>query len=121
MRVKLKAVKEALRRGLHQPIPAQGRWLKQVVAGYFAYHAVPTNGRALKAFRQHVIDLWRRALRRRSQRDGFTWARMAKLAAAWLPKPRILHPWPSVRFAVKHPRWVPDAGIPHVRICAGGA
>ena len=24
-------------------------------------------------------------------------------------------------FAVKHPRWEPYAGIPHVRICAGGA
>ena len=21
------------------------------------------------------------------------------------PKPRILHPWPERRFAVKHPRW----------------
>src|ERR671939_1043269 len=70
MRAKLKAVKEALRRCLHQPIPAQGRWLKQVVVGYFAYHAVPTNRRALMAFRNHVIALWRRALRRRSQKDG---------------------------------------------------
>ena len=25
------------------------------------------------------------------------------------------------RLAVKHPRWEPYAGIPHVRICAGGA
>ncbi len=24
-------------------------------------------------------------------------------------------------FAVKHPRWEPYAGKPHVRICAGGA
>ena len=24
-------------------------------------------------------------------------------------------------FAVKHPRWEPDAGMPHVRFCAGGA
>ena len=37
--------------------------------GYFNYHAVPTNARALHAFRHHVIDLWRRALRRRSQKD----------------------------------------------------
>jgi hypothetical protein len=22
----------------------------------------------------------------------------------WFPKPRILHPWPSARFALKHPR-----------------
>jgi RNA-directed DNA polymerase len=29
---------------------------------------------------------------------------MAKLADDWLPKPRILHPWPNQRFAVRHPR-----------------
>ena len=45
---------------------------------------------------------------------------MKKLAADWLPKARILHPWPNQRFAVKHPRWEPYAGIPPVRICAGG-
>jgi RNA-directed DNA polymerase len=52
----------------------------------------------------YVADLWRRTLRRRSQKDGFTWDRMTKLADAWLPAPRILHPWPDQRFAVKHPR-----------------
>ena len=49
------------------------------------------------------------------------WERMQKLADDWLPKPRILHPWPDARFAVTHPRWEPYAGIPLVRICAGGA
>jgi RNA-directed DNA polymerase len=29
---------------------------------------------------------------------------MTKLADDWLPKPRILHPWPNQRFAVRHPR-----------------
>jgi RNA-directed DNA polymerase len=48
-----------------------------------------------------------------------TWARMEKLANDWLPELRVLHPWPSQRFAVKHPRWEPYAGIPLVRICAG--
>ena len=51
-----------------------------------------------------------------SQRDGATWKRVEKLADAFLPKPRILHPWPSDRFAVKYPRWEPYAGNPHVRI-----
>src|SRR5262249_7140361 len=32
------------------------------------------------------------------------------------PKPRILHPWPDARFAVRHPRWEPYARIGHVRI-----
>jgi hypothetical protein len=27
-----------------------------------------------------------------------------KLADDWLRKPRILHPWPNERFAVKYPR-----------------
>ena len=104
MRAKLKDIKAELRRRMHQPIPNQGRWLKQVVTGHFAYYAVPTNSRALSAFRHYVTDLWRRALRRRSQKDGFTWDRMTKLVADWLPAPRILHPWPDQRFAVKHPR-----------------
>jgi RNA-directed DNA polymerase len=121
MRTKLREIKDELRRRMHQPIPEQGRWLKQIVTGFFAYHAVPTNGAALSAFRYHVINLWRRSLRRRSQRDGLTWQRMGKLADDWLPTPKILHPWPQQRFAVKHPRWEPYAGIPHVRIGAGDA
>ncbi|MGO1081339.1 group II intron reverse transcriptase/maturase [Inquilinus sp. CA228] len=104
MRAKLQAVKQGLRQRMHQPIPIQGKWLGQVVKGYFNYHAVPTNGRALAAFRFFVTELWQRTLRRRSQKDGMTWERISRLANDWLPKPRILHPWPQARFAVKHPR-----------------
>jgi RNA-directed DNA polymerase len=104
MRAKLREIKEEMRRRRHQPLAVQGRWLRQVVTGFFAYHAVPTNGRALGAFRYHVTNLWRRTLRRRSQKDRTTWARITKLADDWLPRPRILHPWPSQRFAVTHPR-----------------
>jgi hypothetical protein len=43
-------------------------------------------------FRHYSTDLWRRTLRRRSQKDGFTWDRMTKLADGWFPAPRILHP-----------------------------
>jgi len=121
MRAKLQAVKEQLRRRMHQPIPTVGVWLGRVVKGYFNYHAVPTNYHALVAFRDETIRLWRHALGRRSQGGGPTWERMMKLADEWLPKPGILHPWPNQRFAVRHPRWEPYAGKPHVRICAGGA
>jgi hypothetical protein len=44
-----------------------------------------------------------------------------RLADTWLPPPRILHPWPERRFAVRHPRWQPYARIGPVRIYAGGA
>lgn len=104
MRAKLQDIKAELRRRMHWPIPKQGKWLSQIVGGHFAYFAVPTNIRALTAFRYQVIDLWRRTLQRRSQKDGATWERIVQLANDYLPKPRNLHPWPSVRFAVKHSR-----------------
>src|SRR6202521_32912 len=121
MRVKLQAIKQELRRRMHQPIPQQGRWLQQVVTGYFNYHAVPTNSSTLTAFLFHVTNIWRRTLRQRSQKDWTTWERIKRLADDWLPQPRILHPWPERRFAVRHPRREPYARIGPVRICAGGA
>ncbi len=104
VRAKLAEVKVELRRRMHQTIPEQGDWLAQVLRGVFAYYAVPTNYAALADFRAQIVWLWRRALRRRSQKDGTLWDRMTKLANDYLPKPRILHPWPNQRFAAKHPR-----------------
>ena len=104
MRKKLKEVKAKLLAMRHEPVRDQGRWLGAVMRGYCAYHAVPTNLRALSTFRHHVIQLWRRALRRRSQNGEVQWRRMDRLSAQWLPLPRILHPWPERRFAVTHPR-----------------
>ena len=107
--MKLKEIKVELRRRMHQGIPEQGKWLGAVVRGHMNYHAVPTNMRSILTFGHHVKNLWRRTLRRRSQKDGLTFERMDKIAAAYLPRPRILHPWPNIRFAVKHPRWEPSA------------
>jgi len=104
MRAKLKMIKTEMRRRMHQPIPVQGKWLRYVVRGYFNYHAVPTNARALVAFRTEIARRWYRVLTRRSERTKLNWERMKRLIDDWLPKPRILHPWPDKRFAVSHPR-----------------
>ena len=109
MRAKLQAIQTDLQRKMHETIGAQGRWLRAVVRGYFNYHAVPTNSSALYAFRYHVLMLWHRALRRRSQKDRTTIATMQRLGDLWLPAPHILHPLPIHRFAVKHPRREPSA------------
>jgi RNA-directed DNA polymerase len=121
MKIKLKEIKDRLRRRMHEPISTAGKWLGQVVRGYFNYHAVPTNGRSLVAFRRQVMRLWYRTLRRRGNRHRVTWKDMLRLRDEFLPRPLIQHPWPEQRFAVKHPRWEPYAGKPHVRFCAGGA
>ncbi len=98
MRAKLKSVKTEMRRRMHHPIPEQGRWLARVLQGHYNYYAVPDNSEALRGFREAVIRLWRKALARRSQKGRITWERLRRLADRWLPRPRILHPWPNVRF-----------------------
>ena len=101
MRAKLVEIKEALNRMRHVPVPEQGRWLGQVMRGYLAYFAVPTNSRKITSFHHFVVWHWRRALSRRSQKANVSWARMERIAARWLPPARISHPWPQRRFLVK--------------------
>jgi group II intron reverse transcriptase/maturase len=98
MRAKLSKVKAELIRRRHLPIPDQGRWLASVLRGHCNYYAVPDNSAAINAFRFRIIGHWLMALRRRSQRTRLTWKRMHRLAERWLPRVRILHPWPNDRF-----------------------
>lgn len=103
MTAKLKQVKTELTRRRHLPVPEQGRWLASVIAGHQAYYAVPGNAKAVRSFREQAIRHWRHALRRRSQRNRVTWERMKRIASRYLPKTKIVHPWPDVRFAATHP------------------
>ena len=48
--------------------------------------------------------LWRSMLIHRGGKRNLTWVRMSKLAGRWIPSPRILHPYPRVRFDAIHPR-----------------
>ena len=103
-RTKLREVKAALMRGRHSPVPQQGQWPRGVVQGYLNYHAIPGNMAALQAFRTEAVHHWHFALRRRSQRSRMPWDRFCKIADRWIPKPKIQHPVPNVRFFAKHPR-----------------
>jgi RNA-directed DNA polymerase len=99
MRARLKAIRQALTRRMHEPIPAVGRWLRRVVQGYFNYHAVPGNVDRLAAFRKEVSRAWLHTLRRRGQRGRMPWTRFARLVERYLPRARVLHPYPHQRFA----------------------
>ena len=101
---KLRAIRDALRRNRHQPIPVQGRWLAQVFRGYANYHGVPTNSKAVNTFRGQLIKSWYRSLRRRSQKRRIDWLKMTHLARRWIPANHICHPWPQARFDAKHSR-----------------
>ena len=90
--------------GMREPLERIGAWLRSVLQGYYRYHAVPGNLRAMSAFRHRVQRLWRQILRRRGQRSKAGWQRIGSLSACWLPAPRVLHPYPRVRFDATHPR-----------------
>lgn len=100
MRAKLKAIRAELVRRMHDPVPVVGGWLRAVLQGYYRYFAVPGNGWALESFRHRIVRHWRHSLSRRSQTGRVSWQRMQRLAALWLPPPRILHPYPSQRLCV---------------------
>jgi len=104
MTAKLRSIGVELRKRRHKPIAETGDWLKQVVRGYFNYHAVPGNLPRLETFRQQIARHWRLALRRRSQRSRWTWKRFETLMALYLPRPKVLHPYPLARFRAMHPR-----------------
>lgn len=105
MRAKLAEIKTQLRRRMHEPVSDMGKWLRSVVQGWFNYHAVPGNSPCLDQFRTQVQRLWLGVVRRRSQKGRhWTWDRMSRLIRYWLPRPRILHPYPNERLTVSYPR-----------------
>jgi RNA-directed DNA polymerase len=104
MVAKLHAIKAELIRRRHEPSTLVGEWLQKITLGYYQYHAVPGNLGRLRVFMHRLRRLWRRVLVRRSQRGRVSWRRHNPLLDRWIPIPRVLHPYPSARFAAKHPR-----------------
>ena len=93
---------------------ASAKWCEEAVSALRALlavvrlnnHAVPVNIDRLSVFGQRLRRLWRLPLRRRSQQP-VPWAKVSRIFATWLFAPRVLHPYPAVRFLATHPRWKP--------------
>lgn len=81
-------------------IHVQGRWLRQVVQGYFNYFGVPSNIEALQSFRAEICRGWRKALRRRGNKNPMSWRRLQKYISFWIPSASIIHPYPNQRWRV---------------------
>jgi group II intron reverse transcriptase/maturase len=99
---KIKDIHQQLRQRMHAKTANTVKWLQSVVRGYFQYHAIPGNEAQLRAFRNDVLRLWRRQLRRRSQRSRWTRERFRERLAILIPDVCILHPYPDARFFVRH-------------------
>ena len=100
---------------------AVDRIRRAIANGWLNYFAVPGSTRWLQGFCYLLQRRWLRALRRRSQRDRFSWRRLRRMTKLLWPSVRVRHPWPGQRF-----RWpfTPKVGAVclngHARICAGG-
>ena len=94
-RATLKQVKVGLRKRMHWPLNAQGKWLRAVSTGYFNYHAIPGNTDTLRQWRTQVGRHWLHTLQRRSQKDRTRWDWFSSVANTWLPPARAKLPWPE--------------------------
>ena len=97
---KLKAVKVELRRRMHTPVPEMGRYVRSVILGHMRYYAVPMNAVSVSDFRIGVARIWRRVLKRRSQKSHMPWTRMQRYIVRWVPQTHVCHPYPWQRFGV---------------------
>lgn len=101
IRSKLAELKVELRRRMHDPIATTGKWLASVLRGHYQYYAVPRNLRALERFYRRLCRLWHKSLRRRSdKKNRSSWEYTSRHMKRWLPKPRIVHPYPNRRLNV---------------------
>jgi RNA-directed DNA polymerase len=103
MAARLKELRAKLRQRMHESPKRTGRWLAQVVRGYFQYHAIPGNWARLTAYRNDVLRIWFQTLRRRSQRSRLSWDRFRNGLGSLLPPVKILQPYPNVRFDAIYP------------------
>lgn len=98
----IKAVQSELRRRMHEPIGLTLKWIRSVLTGHMNYYSVPGNGQSVGRFHVEVIKRWYKMLCRRSQRHTITWGKFGSWVKRFLPKVRIVHPYPEMRFGAKY-------------------
>jgi hypothetical protein len=76
----------------HAKVAWQHQQLEVKLRGHYAYYGITGNLRALRTFRQEVIRVWQKWLRRRSQRHQLAWERYRRLLEHYaLPHAKIVH------------------------------
>ena len=85
-----RAVAEWCRRHRHQPVQDQHAALTRRLVGHFNYFGVNGNIRSLARVVYATVRVWRKWLRRRSQRTRLTWERFNRLLERFpFPRPRV--------------------------------
>ena len=98
----IKNVQRELRRRMHDSVGLTLKWLRSVLNGHMNYYSVPGNGQSISLFHNEIVKRWFKMLRRRSQRFTITWERFGPRVRQLLPKVRIVHPYPEMRFRARY-------------------
>ncbi len=77
----------------HAPLTEQHRTLSAKLRGYYQYHGIRGNYKALAAIVEHTKRAWRYWLSRRSHKGRLNWHKYERSIRSKLPlpKPRIMH------------------------------
>lgn len=88
----LERMKEWCRKNRHRPISEQHKALCRKLRGYAGYFGITGNSRALKRYREKVVELWKKWLGRRSQRAHMSWEKYKRILKRYpLPEARAIH------------------------------
>jgi group II intron reverse transcriptase/maturase len=88
----MKGLWQWCRENRHEPIKEQYKELCMKLRGYYQYHGVRSNYKALEAVFEHAERAWRFWLSRRSRKGGISWEKFEAIRSSYpFPKPRIVH------------------------------
>jgi len=88
----MKGLWQWCRENRHEPIKEQYKELCMKLRGYYQYHGVRSNYKALEAVFEHAERAWRFWLSRRSHKGGISWEKFEAIRSSYpFPKPRIVH------------------------------
>lgn len=88
----LRTLSDHCRRIRHWRVADQHASLSRKLKGHDAYYGITGNAPMLRVLRKKLERIWRRNLRRRSQRRGLSWQRFWRLLDRYpLPQARVVH------------------------------
>jgi RNA-directed DNA polymerase len=101
---RLKVLRKEIFNRRHRPVRETARWLCSVIRGHINYFAIHGNLNSIYLFIFEISRSWYRSLCRRSQRKRLNWEKFQKYLEPLLPRVKIMHEYPSIRFDAKYSR-----------------
>ena len=84
------SIEDWCRRHRHWPVKAQYATLTRKLNGHYNYFGISGNSRCITVLHERARYIWRKWLRRRSQRTRMTWERYVEFLKTYpLPKPTV--------------------------------